>query len=56
MENVLWQAIDSDIRPFEEITKLTTGQGGNYTIGFTIELYYMENHYRLLAVDQNRQK
>ena len=27
------QAIDSDIKRSEEIRKLTTGQGENYTIG-----------------------
>ena len=32
-KNVYSQAIDSDIKQYEEIRKLTTGQGEEYTAG-----------------------
>ena len=31
------EAIDSEIKPFEEIRKLTTGQGEDYTTGYLLD-------------------
>ena len=50
------QAIDSDIKRYEEIRKLTTGQGEDYTTGCSLDYDYIKNHYRLIAVDLSRQK
>ena len=36
--------------------KLTTGQGEDYTTGYLLDYEYIKNHYRLTAVDLNRQK
>ena len=45
------QAIDSDIKRYEEIRKITTGQGGDYTTGCSLDYDYIKSHYRLIAVD-----
>ena len=50
------QAIDSDIRRYEEIRKITTGQVEYYTIGNLLDYEYTKNHYRLIAIDLSRQK
>ena len=50
------QAIDSDIKWYKEIRKLTTGQGEDYTTGCLLDYDYIKNHYRLIAVDLSRQK
>ena len=50
------QAIDSDIKRYEEIRKLTTEEGGNYTTGCLLDYNYIKNHYRLIAIDLRRQK
>ena len=50
------QAIDSNIKRFEEIRKLTTGQGGDYTTGCLLDYDYIKNYYRLKAADLSRQK
>ena len=50
------QAIDSDIKRCEEIGKLTTGEGEDYTTGCLLEYDYIKNNYRLIAVDLSRQK
>ena len=50
------QAIDSDIKRYEEIRKLTTGQGEDYTTGWLLDYDYIKNHYRVIAVDLSRQK
>ena len=55
-KNFYDQAIDSDIKWYEEIGKLTIGQGEDYTAGCFLEYDYMKNHYRLIAFDLSRQK
>ena len=49
-------AIDSDIKRYEEIRKLITGQVEDYTTGCLLDYDYIKNHYRLIAVDLSRQK
>ena len=48
------QPIDSDIKLYEEIKKLTTGQGEDYIGGCFLDYEYIKNHYRLTAVDLSR--
>ena len=48
------QAIDSDIKSYEKITKLTTRQVENYTTGCFLNYEYLENHSILIAVDLSR--
>ena len=50
------QPTDYDINRHEEITKLTTGQGEGYTTRCLLDYDYIKNHYRLIALDLNRQK
>ena len=49
------QAIDLDIKRYEEIRKLTTGQGQDYTNGCLLDFDYIKNH-KLTATDLSRQK
>ena len=49
------QPIDSHIKRYEEIRKLTTGQGEYYTTGCLLDYDYIKNHERLIAVDLGRQ-
>ena len=50
------QAVDSDIKRYEEIRKLETGQGEDYATGCLLVYEYIKNHYRLIAVNLSRQK
>ena len=50
------QRIDSDIKRYEKIRKLTTGQVEGYTTGSLLDYEYIKNHYRLIAFDLNRQR
>ena len=50
------QVIDSDIKRYEEIRKLTTGQGEDYTTESLLDCDFFKNHDRLIAVDLSRQK
>ena len=50
------EVFHSDIKQYEEIKKLTTGQGEDYTSGCLVDYDYIKNHYRLITVDLSRQK
>ena len=52
-KNFYGQAIDSDIKTFEQIRRLTT-EGEDYTTGCLLDYDYIKNHYRLTAVDLSR--
>ena len=56
MSSSMEKTIDSDIKRYEEIRKLTTGQGEDNTTGCLLDYDYIKNHYRLMAVDLSRQK
>ena len=51
IDNFYDQPIDFNIKQYEEIRKLITGQGEDYTTGWLIDFKYINNHYRLIAVD-----
>ena len=56
MEKRYDQAIDSDIKGYEEMRKLTTGLGEDYTTGCLLDYEYIKNHYIFIAVDLSGQK
>ena len=50
-KNVYDQPIDSDIKQFEEIQKLTSRQGEDSTTACLLHYDYIKNQYRLIAVN-----
>ena len=54
--NLYDQPINSDVKLYKEIRKLTTGQGEYYTTECSQDYKYVKNHFRLIAVDSSRQK
>ena len=44
-KNFHYQSINSDIKQYEEIRELTTGQGEDYTTGYLLDYDYVKNHY-----------
>ena len=49
-KNIFDQAIDSNIKQYEEIRKLTTGKGEDCIVECLLDYDYIKNHYRLIAV------
>ena len=49
------QAMHADIKRYEEMRKLTTGQGEDYTRGCLLDYDYIKNQCRLITVDLSRQ-
>ena len=50
------QPINDSIKQYDEIRKISTGQGDDYTTGCLLDFAYFENNYRLIAVDLSKQK
>ena len=50
-KNVYDQPIDSDTKRYEEIRKLTTRQGEDYTIRCLLDYDYIKNRYRLITAN-----
>ena len=50
------QAINDLIKQYDEMRKISTGQGDDYTTGCLLDFSYFEKNYRLIAVDLSKQK
>ena len=54
--NFLNQPIKSDLKTYDNIRKIATGQGDDYTTGYLIENLYFIKYYKLIAIDLSKQK
>ena len=50
------QSINYLIKQYDEIRKISTGQGDNYTTGSLLDFAYFEKNYKLIAADLSNQK
>ena len=50
------QEINDLIKQYDEVRKVSTGQGDYYTTGCLLDYAYLKGHYRLIAVDLSKQK
>ena len=50
------QPINDLIKRNDEVRKVSTGQGDDYTTGCLLHYAYFKNNYRLIAVDLSKQK
>ena len=50
------QPISDQIKKYDEIRKIATGKGDDFTTGCLLDYQYFKNHYQLIAVDLSKQK
>ena len=50
------QPINDLIKQYDEIRKISTGQGDDYTTGCLLDFAYFKNNYKLIAADLSKQK
>ena len=50
------QPINDSIKQYDEIRKISTGQGDDYTTGCLLDFAYFKNNYRLIGADLSKQK
>ena len=44
------------IKQYDEIRKIATGQGDDYTTGCLLDYQYFKDHYNLIAIDLSKQE
>ena len=54
--NFCYQRINDLIKQYNEVRKILTAQGDDYTTGFLLEFGCFEKNYRLIAADLSKQK
>ena len=55
-KNVFDQPVRSDKVTYENIKKIATGQGDDYTTGFLLDYTYFKKYYKMIAVDLSKQQ
>ena len=54
-KNFFDQPINSDLKTYENIRKIATGQGDDYTTGCLLDYSYFKENYRMIAIDLSKQ-
>ena len=55
-KNFFDQPINSMAKTYENIRKIATGQGDDYTTGCLLDYPYLKNHYKVIAIDLSKQQ
>ena len=55
-KNVFDQPIKNNKVTYENIRKIATGQGDDYTTGCLLDYIYFKNYYKMIAVDLSKQQ
>ena len=54
--NFFDQPIKSDLKTYDNIRKIATGQGNDYTTGCLLDSSYFKKYYKLIAIDLRKQQ
>ena len=55
-KNFFDQPINSDLKTYENIRKIATGQGDDYTTGCLLDYSYFRDYYKMIAIDLSKQQ
>ena len=55
-KNLFDQPINSMIKIYENIRKITIGQGDDYTTGCLLDYTYFKKYYKMIAIDLSKQQ
>ena len=55
-KNVFDQPVRNNKITYENIRKIATGQGDDYTTGCLLDYPYFKNHYKMIAIDLSKQQ
>ena len=50
------QPVKNDIRTYDNIRKITAGQGDDYTTVCLLDYPYFKEHYKMIAIDLSKQE
>ena len=46
----------NDLKIYDNIRKIATGQENNYTIGYILDCHYFKKYFKLIALDLSKQQ
>ena len=52
--NFFAQPVKNDLKTCNNIRKIATGQGKNYTIGCLLDYTYFKNCYKMISIDWSK--
>ena len=55
-KNFFDQPVNSNMRTYDSIQKIATGQGDDYTTGCLLDNYCFNKHYKMIAIDLSKQQ
>ena len=55
-KNVSDQPINSDLKTYENIRKIATGQGDDHMTGCLLDYSYCKDYYKMIAIDLSKQQ
>ena len=50
-KNVFDQQVKNNLRTYDSIRKIPTGQGDDYTTGCFLDYNYFKDHFKMIATD-----
>ena len=50
------ELVKNDLRTYDNIRKIATGQGDDYRAGCLLDYNYLKDNYKTIAVDLNKQQ
>ena len=54
--NVFVQPVKLNLRTYDSIQKIATGQGDDYTTGFLLDYTYFKNYYKVIATNVSKEE
>ena len=55
-KNVFDQPVSNDLIIYDNIRKIATGQGDDYTPGYLLDYNYFKRYHKMIAMDLNKQQ
>ena len=55
-KNFFDQPINCDLKTYENIRKIPTGQGDDYSTGCLLDYFYFKENYKMIAIDLSKQQ
>ena len=54
VKNIFYQPMNNDIKTYENIRKIATGQGDDYPTGCLLDYPYFKENFKIIAIDLNK--
>ena len=55
-KNFFDQPINSNLKTYDNVRKVSTGKGDDYTTGCLLDYIYFKNYYKMIAIDLSKQQ